>query len=918
MVGKVYVATKNCRSYDAIPIIPKGQFIKLDVTSANNKKDDRIPFSPMTILEEGYKGYINFEAYWQAGKVMEGISHEESNKWWRSIKEPERRYDEKKARGKKAPYKRKITHGIYDGVKMDYITSRKKVYVPEYYELIKNKDRIKYWKNELARGENIMIYDYDGPRIFENPLTKYKGATCLELTVDVLREKLNDPTFPFGHGYIVAATIAGILPNEYLGDDFQMVTKEKVPKLISGGEPKVETKVISKIKPKGEPKVDPKVISKIKPKGEPKIETKVETKDDSKKVLQKDSKNKFINKEMDNLENKKISVNIPLKETIKDAFKSIQAMEAVSFFIKHKLGTNLEGVNLMPIELSKGTFSDTFILEIFYAVHIICKCPLLVDQYDNKIENFEENLEIEHSIGKVLNSLRYEIPNFVFTIGITQIGINVNKHGEQSLSNKVLQKNDKFGNWKKLLLEYVKGSDTLGHLLSTGYIKVPDFIYIYVQILLALEMAQRKCEFFHRDLHSNNIMIKQLLHENYEYVVNLDCECFKFKTSLIPVIIDFGKSSVKDGDKYISINPDTDKVNHLIPSLDMYNLLIDILLDIHDDIIFGRGGNDLQNKINLRSIIFKMLSFLSDDFSSTETDTDAKIKELIFQLKNFTKNFESRFLKSEKVSTTPLKFMNWIITNFQVQCNKLENVKNDRKTLDTVIYDSNTNRMNYVFSKENILYKDFIATQTEQNIEFISKCIPKEYNSFIKSSYDLRTITKFSKIISEPVSQEIIKKYSYLNDMNDSKNIQNIKNDLKMLNRIDFAVYTKDIKDKLDTMWDVMREIKEYIKFYDEISQIYQSRIDDFEKDETIKLIEQYVDFYYLIQQLRLDRVKGYSTWFHVFSRSDYFENYKKIIKEYRSTQRWVKVLNSFAKDKNPNEIVQNLRMNKLILKNNF
>ena len=909
MVGKLYVATKNCRSYDAIPIIPKGQFIKLDVTSANKKKDDRIAFSPMTILEEGYKGYINFEAYWQAGKVMEGISHEESNKWWRSIKEPERRYNEKKARGKKAPYKRQITHAIYDGVKMDYITSRKKVYVPEYYELIKNKDRIKYWKNELARGENIMIYDYDGPRIFENPLTKYKGATSLELTVDVLREKLNDPTFPFGHGYIVAATIAGILPNEYLGDDFQMVSKEKVPKVISGRDTKLisggETKVISK--------VETKVISKIKPKGEPKVETK----DDSKKSLQKDSKNKFINKEMENSENKKIFVNIPLKETIKDAFKSFQAMQAVSFFIRHKLGTNLEGVNLMPIELAKGSFSNTFRLEIFDAVHIICKCPLLVDEYDRKIENFEENLEIEHSIGKVLNSLRYQIPNFVFTIAITQIGINVNNYGEQTLSSKVLQKNDKFGNWKKLLLEDIKLSDTLGHLLSTEHIKVPDFIYIYVQILLALEMAQRKCEFFHRDLHSNNIMIKQLLHENYEYVVNLDCECFKFKTSLIPVIIDFGKSSVKDGDKYISINPDTDKVNHLIPSLDMYNLLIDILLDIHDDIIYKRG-NDLQNKINLRSIIFKMLSFLSDDFSSTETDTDAKIKELIFQLKNSTKNFEARFLKSKKVSTTPLEFMNWIITKFQVQCNRLEDVKKDRKTFDTVIYDSNTNRMNYVFSKENILYKDFIATQTEQNIEFISKCIPREYNSFIKSSYDLMTITKFSKIISEPVSQEIIKKYSYLNDMNDSKNIQNIQNDLKMLNRIDFEEYTKDIKEKIDNMWDVMREIKEYIKFYDEISQIYQPRIDYFEQDETIKLIEQYVDFYYLIQKLRLDRVKGYSTWFYVFSNSEYFEKYKKIIKEYRSTQRWVKVLNSFANDKNPNEIVQNLRMNKLILKNNF
>jgi hypothetical protein len=32
----------------------------------------------------------------------------------------------------------------------------------------------------------------------------------------MLKEKVNDSKLPFGHGYIVAAEFAGILPEEYL------------------------------------------------------------------------------------------------------------------------------------------------------------------------------------------------------------------------------------------------------------------------------------------------------------------------------------------------------------------------------------------------------------------------------------------------------------------------------------------------------------------------------------------------------------------------------------------------------------------------------------------------------------------------------------------------------------------------------
>ena len=58
------------------------------------------------------------------------------------------------------------------------------------------KDLIKMVKN----GEKIMIIDGDGPWSSEYP----EG---LELTWDMLNEKIKDPTRPFGHGYVVATVL---------------------------------------------------------------------------------------------------------------------------------------------------------------------------------------------------------------------------------------------------------------------------------------------------------------------------------------------------------------------------------------------------------------------------------------------------------------------------------------------------------------------------------------------------------------------------------------------------------------------------------------------------------------------------------------------------------------------------------------
>ena len=156
-------------------------------------------FSPMTPIKDGYKGYLNFEHYWQSGKVFENVPHEISKAWWKSQTAAKRRHP--KAKTNKVLYAKFDT---YPDEEMDYITSRKKIYVPEYYNLIKNSQQIDILKKYLEDGHNITVYDFDGPR------NGKKKPICEEVTKELLLNKIADTSHPFGHGYIVAACICGI------------------------------------------------------------------------------------------------------------------------------------------------------------------------------------------------------------------------------------------------------------------------------------------------------------------------------------------------------------------------------------------------------------------------------------------------------------------------------------------------------------------------------------------------------------------------------------------------------------------------------------------------------------------------------------------------------------------------------------
>lgn len=230
--GKVYIAAMNL--YGARAEAPPNTKI-LNVTSSQGSANkDRRDFSPMT--ESNYKGYYNFEAFWQSGKKWEGIPLETSKKWWKNIDKQHRKYPH----GKKVEYSQwgKMDNDEWEieeeDQQMGYVESRKKVYVPLYHDYMQVHERTAYWEKIVDSGQDVVVYDFDGPRLNGGKKPSEDPPTMLEVTVEMLREKINYERNPFGHGYVVAAHLAGIPEQEY-NDEYKsktiVLTDKQIEKL---------------------------------------------------------------------------------------------------------------------------------------------------------------------------------------------------------------------------------------------------------------------------------------------------------------------------------------------------------------------------------------------------------------------------------------------------------------------------------------------------------------------------------------------------------------------------------------------------------------------------------------------------------------------------------------------------------------
>jgi len=226
MPGKVYLRSKI--NHRAAPKDPQGvrhteppyqgtatDMRILNVTSQQAKAcPGRVAFSPMHVFDGPYHApdgfqYACYEHYWQSLKHFPRRDHAKDKAWWRKQTAARRRLP--KVDPKTCLYASDETR--YDGELYHYVGSRKAFYVTDYRAKLAKSERarrlLEEYRRMVAKGFDIVVEDFDGPRDSEGrPLIE-------EVTVGLLREKLHDTAFPFGHGYLVAAAILNILPAEY-------------------------------------------------------------------------------------------------------------------------------------------------------------------------------------------------------------------------------------------------------------------------------------------------------------------------------------------------------------------------------------------------------------------------------------------------------------------------------------------------------------------------------------------------------------------------------------------------------------------------------------------------------------------------------------------------------------------------------
>ena len=222
MPAKIFIASRNNKKPGPQSAPYPAGAIKVDVTSCQAKNHpNRVAFSPMHIRNgemytdpAGYE-WACFENAWQSGKVWrkedgKEVPHEFTLKKWQ-------RRPKNKAHRKLSAFFPKaknwtVATSLFPeepGHRFGYVESRKRVYVPRYQAFVNDRVHSRETMQglrDLVRGQDrpIVIFDLDGPRTPEGEME------CLELTEELLRERIHDERHPFGHGYVVAAMAAGI------------------------------------------------------------------------------------------------------------------------------------------------------------------------------------------------------------------------------------------------------------------------------------------------------------------------------------------------------------------------------------------------------------------------------------------------------------------------------------------------------------------------------------------------------------------------------------------------------------------------------------------------------------------------------------------------------------------------------------
>lgn len=490
----------------------------------------------------------------------------------------------------------------------------------------------------------------------------------------------------------------------------------------------------------------------------------------------------------------------------------------------------------LPVKSKEGFIYITH----FFAsnVQVIIKVPQTSKGIESKVR--------EYFIGiKAINNLRYITPSFVYTLGAF-LCPKPSKTGAITCDESC--KNTAFVFYEKIIGESVQT------LLKNDRLNFNQFLVLFVQLLLALEVAQREVRFTHFDLHADNVMVRVGTGDSTS-TTQLDMSTYIInQPEFIPVVIDFGASTAYIDGKYIG---SYDYISHgmlnfMIPGHDMYKFMV-------------YCARKTENQKLKKSIIEIFKFYGEDDPYLIERTGEKGLESAI--------NTYCRDLTFSKAANrTPLMLIKWLLKNYTDELKSKVIVKE---------------RKNYVPIQYSKLIKDFedIFSCTRLNdgrdnpdnvVKMVTKCIMSK-SSYIMSLYGVKILEKYNECLE---SKKLKSKIDALRGMILKSKDDLIKADMVILKK----VFTIEIPQQEDLDLCIEKVLKLRIR-----------HLKAKEKESAVKNLDNiliyqdtmkpYLQFYFII--LELDSIDIISEWVAKFKSSDIFRFYVKNVSQNERAIRW-------------------------------
>lgn len=541
--------------------------------------------------------------------------------------------------------------------------------------------------------------------------------------------------------------------------------------------------------------------------------------------------NKILTQNYDNIEDMKsvyCLIDTAMNEVSRSFYPKVNRYHGI-YIMDDSISAIIKDGNVISAGANGIAYHGNFLNKGIQIVIKISKHPL---DYD---------FEREYYIGLMMNRLRKYIPTFVYTLGGFICGKPYISNNTSTIRSCYGEFNNSSDATLYIVYENITGKSWYNYIKNVSF---RTWLFIFVQVLLSLELAQKELLFTHFDLHGSNIIIRE--NNNKSYSVPIGNKVYVIPNpKAIPVIIDYGFSSIYIKDRFIGDydNPRHGMVNFIGPGFDMYKLLSASAVSMP---FLRKDIEDLANNFYGKNNPYKGNSYL------------------------YANQYKKAFY-SKAVSYTPGKFLDWILAqrkyrellggDILVQKREVYKPLNFKTVVQT--YDS-------IFNHK--------AKGIERAARDVVKCI--DPSSYILTKYGIMLLKGYNKSLKSAEVQNRIREL-------ESKDINwLIEGEILSLEYV-FQVKIPTIKEITFagfclnyTVPISSKNYKSCVKNKEVLYKFYSE-------------MKKYVQMYYTILELKL---KDFDPWVQKFEKSEQYNIYMTFYIFYQSIVRWMQGLSASRK----------------------